>query len=77
MNNDIFSIIKSAGNPQAFLFELIQRQYGNNPIMRNVISLANDNNTQGIEALARNLCKERGIDPDAMFQDVAGKIRGK
>lgn len=58
-------------NPQ----QIIQQMMGNsrimsNPMMRNTIQLAQNGDVKGIEQLARNLCKEKGIDPDDVFSQL-------
>ncbi len=39
----------------------------NNPILNNVISMAQNGNTKGVETFARNICKQRGLDFDTEF----------
>lgn len=43
-----------------------------NPMIKNAMSMAQSGNSKGIEQMARNLCKEKGINPD----DVMKRIRG-
>lgn len=53
------------GNPQ----ELVQRAMGNNsnPMINNLLSMAQSGNQKGIEQFARNYCKERNMDFDKEF----------
>ena len=39
----------------------------NNPILNNVIGMAKNGNSSGVENFARNICKQRGIDFDTAF----------
>lgn len=39
----------------------------NNPILSNVITMAKNGDTQGVETFARNICKQRGLDFDTEF----------
>ena len=39
----------------------------NNPILNNVISMAQNGNIKGVETFARNICKQRGLDFDTEF----------
>lgn len=56
------------GNPQQVLMNTLQ-QSNNNPILNNVLTLAQKGDTKGIEELARNLAKERGVSvEDTMAQ---------
>ena len=43
-----------------------------NPIIKNAMSMVQSGNSKGIEQMARNLCKEKGINPD----DAMKRIRG-
>ena len=68
---NIFQMMKAG--PQ----QLIQQMMGNNqimsnPIIKNALGMAQSGNSKGIEQMARNLCKEKGINPD----DVMKRIRG-
>ena len=62
-------------NPQQFL----QQMMGNssvmkNPIARNAMQMAQKGNYKGIEKMARNLCKEKGIDADKAFESFKSKL---
>lgn len=59
---NIFQMMKAG--PQQF----IQQMMGNNnvmsnPIARNAMQMAQKGDSKGIEQIARNLCKEKGIEP--------------
>ena len=62
----ILQFIKASGNPQKFMLNMLQQQ-SNNPIMANLIQMAQTNNEKGIENFARNLMKEQGLDFDKEF----------
>ena len=62
-------------NPQQFL----QQMMGNNsvmknPIARNAMQMAQKGDSKGIEQMARNLCKEKGIDFDKSFSDFKNQF---
>ena len=65
----LVSMLKS-GNPQQVLGNILQNQIGNNPIGNNLLSMMKNNDRNGIEQLARNLSKEKGIDADNMFNEI-------
>lgn len=69
INNPMEAInfIKNTKNPQQLAYNLIAQQAGNNPIFANLLSLAKNNKGKEIENIARNLCKERGVDFDKEF----------
>ena len=62
----ILQFIKASGNPQKFILNMLQQQ-SNNPIMANLIQMAQANDEKGIENFARNLMKEQGLDFDKEF----------
>lgn len=68
MPTQLIRLLKN-GNPQQILGDILQ-QNSQNPMIQNVMSLMNDKDSQGIETIARNLCKSRGIDADAMFNEI-------
>ena len=39
----------------------------NNPILNNVITMAQKGDTKGVENFARNICKQKGLDFDNEF----------
>ena len=45
-------------------------QVMSNPMMKNTIQMAQNGDTKGIEKMARNLCKEKGINPDEIFNQL-------
>ena len=70
MNNNIMQImqmIRSGGNPQTLVMNMLQQQAGNSPIGQNLITMAKNNDGKGIEQVARNLCAQRGLDFDKEF----------
>lgn len=59
----LIGMIKNGGNPQQMIMNVLRQNSNNNPIIQNALNMAEKNDMQGIETLARNLCKEKGIDP--------------
>ena len=59
--------IKQGKNPQQLMLQILEGQASTNPVMGNLLNLAKENRTQEIEAFARNLAKEQGIDFDKEF----------
>ena len=66
---DIIKMIREGKNPQQVLLNLLDQQAQNNPIYANLATLARENRGKEIEAIARNLAKERGIDFDKEFMN--------
>ena len=45
-----------------------------NPMIQNAMSMAQSGNGKGIEQMARNLCKEKGINPDDVMKQIRGNF---
>lgn len=54
--------------------QVINKVLGNNPMATNLISMINNKDQNGIEQMARNLAKEKGQDPDKLFNDIRSKF---
>lgn len=67
----LIGMIKNGGNPQQMVMNMLQNMGGNNPMMANVLNMAQSGNTKQIEQFARNICKERGVS----FDDEFAKFR--
>lgn len=55
------------GNPQQMVMNMLEQSAQGNPILTSLLSMAKDGNTGEIEALARNIARERGFDFDNEF----------
>ena len=60
-------MIRSGGNPQQMMINMLRQSAGNSPIGQNLLTMAKNNDTKGIEQVARNLCAQRGLDFDKEF----------
>lgn len=63
-----------SGNPQNVLMNFMQQNAGNNPILNNVMGMVQKGDQQGVEQLARNLMKEKGIDADNAMQQLRNQL---
>ncbi len=72
---DFIKVVKQ-GNPQAFVMNVLQQdaQKGN-PIAVNLIQMINSGDSRGIEQIARNIAKEKGIDFDKEFNSFKQMFR--
>ena len=70
INSMQFMQLMQCRNPQQAVMNLLQQQSVNNPILRNVFEMAKSGNTNGIEEMARNLAKEKGINADEAVQQI-------
>lgn len=62
------------GNPKDIVMNMIKSQSENNPMINNLIDMANNGNNKGVETFARNLCKQKGVDFDTEFNNFMGQI---
>ena len=61
--------------PQQFLQQIANNnQLMSNPMMKNTIQMAQQGNMQGIEQMARNLCKEKGLNADDVFNQIKSRF---
>ena len=67
-------MIRSGGNPQQTIINMMKQQAGSNPAMNNAINMMEKGDNAGIEQLARNLCKERNINPDDMYSQIKNQF---
>lgn len=71
---NIFQMMKS-GNPQQFLQQMMgNNQIMSNPMMKNTIEMAQKGDMQGIEQMARNLCKEKGLNADDVMNQIKSRF---
>ena len=54
---------------------ILSRMSINNPILNNVINMAQKGDTQGVETFARNICKQRGLDFDTEFNKFKSTLK--
>ena len=63
----LISQIRQGQNPQQLMISILEANAASNPIYANLLSMAKEGRTQDIEAFARNVAKEKGIDFDKEF----------
>ena len=59
--------VGKGGNPQQLLQKAMGMTNNSNPMISNLVNLAQSGNKEQVEQFARNICKERGIDFDKEF----------
>lgn len=64
--------IMTSGNPQQAIQNIIERNPNiqNNPLAQNAIKMYQNGDTRGLQNMAENMCKERGITVDQAKQQV-------
>lgn len=71
----IFQMMR--GGPQQFLQQIMgNNQMMNNPMMKNVVEMAQKGDMRGVEQMARNLCKEKGLNADEVINQLKSKFNG-
>mgnify|MGYP006954566031 FL=1 len=66
----LMQMMRSGGNTQQALITMMKRQAGNNPVMNNAIQMMEKGDSAGVEQLARNLCKEKNLNPDDVLSQI-------
>ena len=59
--------IRQGKNPQQLLMGILEANAQSNPVYANLLTMAKEGRTADIEAFARNLARENGIDFDKEF----------
>jgi hypothetical protein len=72
---NLMNIFRAVKNPQQFMQQIAgNNQIMRNPMIQNVMQMAQQGNMRGVEQMARNLCKEKGLNADEVFSQVKGKF---
>ena len=67
--NVLISMIRSGKNPQQLMLSVLQGQAYNNPLGKNLLSLAQQGRTDELEKVIRNIyAQQGGQDFDAEFE---------
>jgi hypothetical protein len=70
MNNAV-GLARIFRNPEPFMQQIMQSpQFKSNPMAQNVIEMKNNNDVQGLTEMAKNVCKEKGIDFDGLYSQL-------
>lgn len=54
---------------------ILSRMNISNPILNNVITMAKNGDTKGVEDFARNICKQKGLDFDTEFSKFKDTLK--
>lgn len=71
---NLIQMLRSGGNPQQMIMNMMRQNAGSNPVMNNALQMAEKGDTKGLENLARNLCKERNINPDDAIKQITSQL---
>ncbi len=68
-------LMQAMRNPQAFMNQIMGNQHMmNNPMIKNTVNMAQKGDAKGIEQMARNVCKEKGLNADEVFNQIKSKM---
>lgn len=75
MNNpmQIMQLLRGIKNPKETVFQLMKGN--NNPIMKNLVEMAEKGDKEGIENFARNLYNQQGKDFDKDFSEFMNNFK--
>jgi methylphosphotriester-DNA--protein-cysteine methyltransferase len=72
----MFQLLNALKNPQAFMNQMKNNsQMMQNPMIRNAMDMYQRGDSKGLQNMAENLCRERGISPQE-FQESLKKQLG-
>ena len=72
---ELIQLIKQGSNPQQLLMSILKKKSVNNPILENAALLAGKGDIGALEALARNLAKQKGLDFDTEFSNFKNLLK--
>lgn len=61
----MMQMVKTGQNPQQLIMSFLQNQ--SSPMGQNLLKLAQTQDAQGLEKIARNMCAQKGMDFDKEF----------
>lgn len=68
--------VKNANSIQG-LMSMVPGEVSNNPIAHNVMNMVQNQDSKGLESFARNICKEKGVDPDNAYSAISALFGNK
>ena len=75
MQNNMGILMQAMRNPQAFMQQAMNNsQLMQNPIMRNTMEMMQKKDYEGVEKLAKNLCKEKGMDYEQLCKEIKSHL---
>ena len=72
--NNMAMLMQAVKNPQQFIQQMMgNSQAMQNPMIKNAIEMYQKGDKDGVNQLAQNLCKEKGI----LYTDAINKIKSQ
>lgn len=63
----ILNMMKGGQTPKQVVMNVVKDKMNQDPLGQNIMNLANNKKEKEIEMIARNICKEKGVDFDKEF----------
>ena len=75
MNNPMqfMNMLRGIKNPKEAVISMVKSN--NNPMIKNLVEMAEKGNTEGVENFARNIFKEQGRDFDKEFGEFTKNFK--
>ena len=71
---NLMQMVRNGQNPQQIMLSILEQQAQASPFDANLLKLAKDNNTAGIEQIARNIAESKGLDYDKEFTNFKNML---
>lgn len=71
----LIQMLRGKQNPQQMVMQMLQQNAQGNPILENALNMVNKGDYQGLEQIAQNICKERGLDYNQTMNELAQNFR--
>lgn len=73
--NNMGMLFQAVKNPQQFIQQMMgNSQAMQNPMIRNAIEMYQRGDTKGVNQLAQNLCREKGIDMNDAIRQIKSQF---
>lgn len=72
---DMLKVIMNKNKNPKDIIKNVMLKGNSNPMITNLIDMAEKGNNKGVEQFARNIFKEKGKDFDKEFEDFMNQIR--
>lgn len=75
MNINPIQMFQATRNPQQIINQMMNNsQAMQNPMLKNAMDMASKGDSKGVEKLARNICAEKGINPDEAIAKIKSQF---
>ena len=77
MLKNFMAMIRTGGDPQKMVMTMLNMRADGNPMLQNLLSLAQQGDQANIEQIARNMLKSQGFDFDKEFGEFMQLLNSK